>query len=126
MKHLIFLGLLTFAMQAKADFLSTSMDCTATSNKDKSVRIQVNTEDKGGVIHGTLVDQGDIAEITCTKVPVPKIPGYHDLDCTGTWKSDGSTASLTTPLSTYTPMPTIQRSETAHRGETISGICIQR
>ena len=126
MKHFIFLSLLTIAMQANADFLSPSMDCTARSNKDTSVRIQVNIEDKGGVISGTLVDQGDIAEITCTRVPVPKIPNYHDLDCTGTWKSDGSLATLTTPLSTYTPMPAIQRSETAHRGETISGICIPR
>ena len=118
---LFLLTLAALPVSAKADFIGLPIQCSAYASGEKD-EIQVAIGQTGREILGVLTDGNDQANVVCHRVPAKIGDGYHFLDCKGTW-SDGSVATLSTPLYTYVPMTQIQRSETGHRGEIQKGIC---
>jgi len=108
---------------ATGNFIPYPINCTAIDYQDKSIEIQVSIVNKNGVILGHLQDTGDQATLECHEVPAQDGTGYNHLDCAGKWTSDGSDATLSTPLFTYAPMTTIQRSSSSLGNKVAQGVC---
>lgn len=103
------------------DFLSLPIHCSGILSESQIKVGRISISQFSAVIE----DEDDRAVLTCEKVPEEfggEVVG-NAIVCQGTWESDASEAKLSVGLSTFVPMPSVQRAQSTFGGEVVHGMC---